>query len=255
VDCGAIPSNLVESELFGHEKGAFTGATARRIGRFELADGGTIFLDEIGELTADTQIKLLRVLQEREFDRVGGQKSTKVNVRVIAATNRDLHHAVNTSSFRADLFYRLNVFPIEVPPLRARTSDIPLLVRSFARKFSKKLGKRIEDVPQRTMNQLATYAWPGNVRELENVIERATILSQGPLLQIDEPLLHSDTATEPATSGTLEEVERAHIIRVLQEAEWVIEGKEGAATRLGLHPNTLRSRMQKLGVKKPGPTA
>ena len=177
----------------------------------------------------------------------------KVDVRVIAATNRDLHHAVKAASFRADLLYRLNVFPIEVPPLRARTSDIPLLVRTFARKFSKKLGKRLEDVPQRTMDQLATYSWPGNVRELENVIERAAILSQGPLLQIDDTPLRSSNSAEPATSGTLEEVERTHIARVLREVEWVIEGKRGAAARLGLHPNTLRSRMQKLGIKKPRP--
>jgi formate hydrogenlyase transcriptional activator len=254
VNCGAIPANLVESELFGHERGAFTGALGKRTGRFELADGGTIFLDEVGDLAADTQIKLLRVLQEREFDRIGSNKPTKVDVRVIAATNRNLHDAVKAGSFRADLLYRLNVFPIEVPPLRARSSDIPLLVRSFVSKLSKKFGKRLEDIPRRTMDRLATYAWPGNVRELENVIERAAILSQGPWLQIDDASLRSSTATESATIGTLEEVERTHIVRVLREVEWVIEGTQGAAAKLGLHPNTLRSRMQKLGIKKPRPT-
>lgn len=254
VNCGAIPANLVESELFGHEKGAFTGALARRIGRFELADGGTIFLDEVGELPPDVQIKLLRVLQEREFDRVGSNQPNKVNVRVIAATNRNLQEMVKAGSFRADLLYRLNVFPIDVPPLRVRSSDIPLLVRSISDKFSKKLDKRFEDIPRRTMDLLTTYAWPGNIRELENVIERAAILSQGPLLQIDEAFFPSSTTTEPATSDTLEEVERTHIIKLLQETEWVIEGKQGAAPKLGLHPNTLRSRMQKLGIKKPRPT-
>jgi formate hydrogenlyase transcriptional activator len=255
VNCGAIPANLVESELFGHEKGAFTGAGTKRIGRFELADGGTIFLDEVGELPVDVQVKLLRVLQEREFDRVGSQKPTKVDVRVIAATNRNLHEAVKAGSFRADLLYRLNVFPVELPPLRARSSDIPLLVRFFANKFSKKFGKRLEDISQHAMDRLCQYSWPGNVRELENVIERAAILSQGSRLQIDETLLRSSPITEPTISGTLEEVERTHMIRVLQEVEWVIEGNGGAARRLGLHPNTLRSRMQKLGIKKPRPTA
>jgi formate hydrogenlyase transcriptional activator len=255
VNCGAIPANLVESELFGHEKGAFTGALQRRIGRFELADGGTIFLDEVGELPQDVQVKLLRVLQEREFDRVGSQKPTKVDVRVIAATNRDLNDAVKAGTFRADLLYRLNVFPLEVPPLRARPSDIPLFVQFFARKFSKRFSKRLEDIPQLAMDRLTTYPWPGNVRELENVIERAAILSQGSLLQIDDRLLRSNAASEPAVSGTLEDVERTHITHVLREVEWVIEGQDGAARRLGLHPNTLRSRMQKLGIKKPRPTA
>lgn len=251
VDCGAISTNLIESELFGHEKGSFTGATTRRIGRFELADGGTIFLDEVGELPMDAQVKLLRVLQEREFERVGSNRMFTTNVRVIAATNRDLWTAVKTGSFRSDLLYRLNVFPIEVPPLRARTSDIPLLIRSFADKFSTKFGKHLHDIPQQTMDRLVTYAWPGNVRELENIIERAAILSQGPLLQIDEGLFQSNMTAEPNASGTLEEVERSYILRVLQVTDWVIEGKQGAASKLGLHPNTLRSRMKKLGLKKP----
>ena len=250
VNCGAIPANLVESELFGHEKGSFTGALAKRIGRFELADGGTIFLDEIGELPLDAQVKLLRVLQEREFERIGSGRSTKVNIRVITATNRDLGLAVESGSFRSDLLYRLNVFPIELPPLRNRASDIPLFVRAFAGRFSKKLGKQLDQIPQNTMDRLMSYAWPGNVRELENVIERAAILSPGPLLQIDDGLFPSNQVPNPAASGTLKDVERAHIIRILQDMNWVIEGKQGAATRLGLHPNTLRSRMQKLGIKK-----
>ena len=251
VNCGAIPANLVESELFGHEKGSFTGALQRRIGRFELADGGTIFLDEVGELPLDAQVKLLRVLQEREFERVGSGRPTRVNVRVIAATNRDLHAAVKAGVFRADLLYRLNVFPIEVPSLSARASDIPLLVHHFVAKFAKRLGKRFDGVSHATMDRLTRYTWPGNIRELENVIERATILAKGPMLQIDDAFLEASPTPPSRSDGTLEEVERAHILRVLQDMNWVIEGKQGAATRLGLHPNTLRSRMQKLGIKKP----
>jgi formate hydrogenlyase transcriptional activator len=250
VNCGAIPTNLVESELFGHEKGAFTGATTRRIGRFELADGGTIFLDEVGDLPTEAQVKILRVLQEHEFERVGGTQLMNSNVRVIAATNRDLNEAVRDGSFRSDLLYRLNVFPLEMPPLRVRPADIPPLVSHFLGKFAKKLGKCFDGVSQATMERLTAYAWPGNVRELENVIERAAILAQGPMVQIDESLLGRHAAIPAVTTYTLEDVERAHILRILQETGWTIEGKQGAAVRLGLHPNTLRSRMQKLGVKK-----
>ena len=220
-----------------------------------MADGGTIFLDEVGELPLDAQVKLLRVLQEREFERVGSGHSTKVNVRVIAATNRDLHAAVKAGSFRADLLYRLNVFPIEVPPLSVRASDIPLLVRHFVTKISTKLSKRIDGVSQSTMDRLTKYSWPGNIRELENVIERATILAKGQVLQIDDVLLHGNSVPLLPVADSLEEVERAHILRLLHDVSWVIEGKQGAAARLGLHPNTLRSRMQKLGIKKPRHTA
>jgi transcriptional regulator with GAF, ATPase, and Fis domain len=254
VNCGAIPANLLESELFGHEKGSFTGALQRRIGRFELAGGGTIFLDEVGELPLDAQVKLLRVLQEREFERVGSSQAIKINVRVIAATNRDLHAAVKAGAFRRDLLYRLNVFPIEVPPLSARVTDVPLLVDRFVAKFSQKLGKRFDGVSHATMDRLMRYAWPGNIRELENVIERATILAKGPVLRIDDAFLQADPAPRILSDGTMEEVERAYVFRVLHEVGWVIEGKQGAAVRLGLHPNTLRSRMQRLGIKKPRPT-
>jgi transcriptional regulator with GAF, ATPase, and Fis domain len=255
VNCGAIPANLVESELFGHEKGSFTGALQRRIGRFELADGGTIFLDEVGELPLDAQVKLLRVLQEREIERIGSVHSTKIDVRIITATNRDLHAAVKAGSFRADLLYRLNVFPIEVPPLSSRPSDIPLLVDRFVTKFSTKMNKKIDGVSESTMDRLMKYAWPGNIRELENVIERATILSKGPTLQIDEVMIQGNSVPLLPVADSLEEVERAHILRILKNVNWVIEGKQGAATKLGLHPNTLRSRMQKLGIKKSSPTS
>jgi formate hydrogenlyase transcriptional activator len=251
VNCGSIPSGLMESELFGHEKGAFTGATQRRIGRFELANGGTIFLDEVTELPSDTQVKLLRVLQEGEFERVGSSQTMKVDVRVIAATNRDLHGAVRSGTFRSDLFYRLNVFPLEVPSLRERREDIPLLVNFFLSKFGKKLGKEIRGVAQRGMESLKQYSWPGNIRELQNVVERAVIVASGPVVQIDESILRSEAAAQEVSVDTLENVERSHIVRALNETNWVIHGKKGAAEILGINPSTLRSRMEKLGIKRP----
>ena len=250
VNCGSIPSGLVESELFGHEKGAFTGATQRRIGRFELANGGTIFLDEVTELPVDTQVKLLRVLQEGEFERVGSSQTIKVDARVIAATNRDLKEAVKNGAFRMDLFYRLNVFPLEVPALKERREDIPLLVNFFLSKFRKKLGKEVRGVSQRSMEGLTKYDWPGNVRELQNVIERAVVLASGPVVHIDESMPRLEAAEPRSTLDTLDNVERNHILRTLSETKWVIHGKKGAAEILGINPSTLRSRMEKLGIKK-----
>jgi formate hydrogenlyase transcriptional activator len=251
VNCGSIPAGLVESELFGHERGAFTGATQRRIGRFELANGGTIFLDEVTELPVDTQVKLLRVLQEGEFERVGSSQTIKVDVRVIAATNRDLNKIVKNGTFRADLFYRLNVFPLQSPPLRERKEDIPLLVSFFLSKFGKKLGKQVRGVSQKSMEALKNYSWPGNVRELQNVVEHAVVVARGPVVQTDESMLRTEDTTEFSAIETLENVERHHIIRALNETNWVIHGKKGAAEILGINPSTLRSRMEKLGIKRP----
>ena len=262
MNCAAISAGLVESELFGHVKGAFTGAIERRVGRFELADGGTIFLDEVGELPLETQVKLLRVLQEQEFEPVGSSKSARVDVRVIAATNRDLEEAVAGGRFRADLFYRLNVFPLRVPPLRERAADIPQLVMFFLGQFSKKFGRRIDSVSEPTMDRLARYAWPGNIRELQNVIERAVVLCPGSVLELDQDLLPvtgpgtaatgaTPAPESPAGLATLEEMERAHILAALEQTGWLIEGPKGAAKILGLHPNTLRSRMDKVAIKRP----
>ena len=261
VNCSAISAGLVESELFGHVKGAFTGALERRIGRFELADRGTIFLDEVGDLSLETQVKLLRVLQEREFEPVGSSRTVRVNVRVIAATNRNLEEAVAAGRFRADLFYRLNVFPLRVPTLRDRRGDVPQLVMFFLTRFAKELGKPVELVSKPTMERLVAYSWPGNVRELQNIIERATVLSSGRVLELGPDLLPTvPVAVEPASgaaeraapaSGTLEEMERRHISGALERSRWVIEGPTGAARSLGLHPNTLRSRMAKLGITRP----
>lgn len=252
VNCAALPAGLIESELFGHERGAFTGALARKLGRFEVADGGTLFLDEIGELPLELQAKLLHVLQEGEFERVGGTQTIRVQVRVIAATNRDLAAAVESGSFRADLFYRLNVFPLVLPPLRERKDDIPLLVQCFLDRSAKKLGKPLQRLSDDSMARALRYAWPGNVRELQNVIERAAILAQGPVVEIEEALEQRLPAADPPPpASTLQEVERAHIMRVLAETHGIIEGPRGAARILGLHPNTLRSRLQKLGIKSP----
>jgi formate hydrogenlyase transcriptional activator len=250
VNCGSIPAGLVESELFGHEKGAFTGATQRRIGRFELANGGTIFLDEVTELPIDTQVKLLRVLQEGEFERVGSSQTIKVDVRVIAATNRDLKEIVKNGTFRSDLFYRLNVFPLAVPALRERKEDMSLLVNFFLSKFGKKLGKEVRGVSQKSMERLLDYDWPGNVRELQNIVERAVVLAGGPVVQIDEPMMRSGEAVQESTLDTLENAERNHILRALKETHWVVHGKKGAAEILGINPSTLRSRMEKLGIKR-----
>ncbi len=252
VNCAALPANLIESELFGHEKGAFTGALSRKIGRFEVADGGTIFLDEIGDLPLELQTKLLRVLQEGEFERLGNPRPITVDVRVIAATNRDLKKAITAGNFREDLFYRLNVFPIALPPLRERKDDIPLLVKYFARKYGQKVGKVIDKIPQKVITALQAYSWPGNVRELQNIIERAAILSHGSTLQLEEMLdVVQATDVQPRSSLTLKEVERNHILKVLEETGWRIEGKHGAAVRLGLNPSTLRSRIERLNIQKP----
>ncbi|NIN73086.1 MAG: PAS domain S-box protein [Gemmatimonadetes bacterium] len=249
VNCAALPAGLIESELFGHEKGAFTGATSRKIGRFELAHGGTIFLDEIGDIPLDLQNKLLRVLQEGEFERLGDSQTRKVDVRVIAATNRELSDAIDEGLFRSDLFYRLNVFPIGVPALRERKKDIPLLVKHLVMKYSVKLGKNIESIPQAAMNALMAYDWPGNVRELENVIERAVILTTGTELELGDWLSGSATAG-PSRIRTLEEVERDHINRVLEATGWRVRGDAGAAAFLGLKPTTLEARMKKLGIER-----
>jgi formate hydrogenlyase transcriptional activator len=248
VNCAAIPAGLIESELFGHERGAFTGAVARKVGRYELADGGTIFLDEIGELPLDLQPKLLRVLQEGEFERVGGTRTFTVDVRVIAATNRDLEAACREERFRPDLFYRLNVFPIVVPPLRERKEDVPALVAHFVRKHTAKLGRRIDRVPAGLMAALTAHAWPGNVRELEHVVERAMIVSDGPELAAPDWLPRSRLPSSPAQVATLVDVERAHILEVLDATGWRVSGTGGAAELLGLRPSTLESRMKKLGI-------
>jgi PAS domain S-box-containing protein len=266
VNCAALPAGLVESELFGHEKGAFSGAIARRLGRFELADGGTIFLDEIGELPPEAQVKLLRVLQEREFDRVGGTAPIRVDVRVIAASNRDLLKAVQEKTFREDLYYRLNVFPVHLLPLRQRREDIPLLVHFLVNKFALRAGKRLDQVSQRTMKQLQEYPWPGNIRELENVLERAVILATGSTLDIAPDLL--SPAPAPSATGlvpdlghaphqvpgqgqpSLDTLERDYILSVLRQTNWVITGARGAAKILGLNPSTLRGRMKKFGLTR-----
>jgi PAS domain S-box-containing protein len=260
VNCAALPMGLVESELFGHERGAFSGAIARHIGRFELAHGGTIFLDEVGDIPPDVQVKLLRVLQEREIERVGGATPIRADVRIIAATNRDLAKSVREGTFREDLFYRLNVFPIARPALRERRADVPLLVRFLVRRISAKIGKPMDGVTQDTMHRLVDYPWPGNVRELENVIERAVILCRGRALEIGAESLPT-TARPPSTAssqplpnaliGNLADVERHHILGALRQCSWVIEGERGAARVLNLHPNTLRSRMKKMGIARP----
>jgi formate hydrogenlyase transcriptional activator len=252
VNCAAIPAGLLESELFGHERGAFTGAIAQKIGRFELAHQGTLLLDEVGDLPLDLQPKLLRVLQEQAFERLGSMRTRRVDVRLVAATNRNLVQRVDAGQFRADLYYRLNVFPITLPPLRQRAEDIPLLVRHFVRTYAQRLHKRIDTIPAAAMEALTHYSWPGNVRELQNVIERAVILSPGPAFRLAPDELPRSRPAEgpPARVGTLEEVEREHILRVLRETHGVIGGPQGAAARLGLRRTTLLYRMEKLGISR-----
>jgi transcriptional regulator with GAF, ATPase, and Fis domain len=247
VNCAALASTLIESELFGREKGAYTGALSKQVGRFEIADGSTIFLDEIGELPPEVQAKLLRVLQTGEFERLGSPKTIQVDVRVIAATNRDLAQAISDGSFREDLYYRLNVFPISVPPLRERREDIPQLVWLFVKEFEKHLGRRVEQISKPDMETLQRYAWPGNVRELRNVIERAMILGSGPDLRIAPPEALDNAALADLK---LDQVEKRHIVAVLDHTGWRIRGAGGAAERLGLKPTTLESRMQKLGIAR-----
>ena len=271
VNCAAIPPDLLESELFGHEKGAFTGALSTRVGRFEYAEGGTLFLDEVGDLPLELQPKLLRVLQEQEFERLGSNRTQRVDVRVVAATNQDLPKLVADRGFRSDLYYRLNVFPITVPALRERPEDVALLVRYFVQKFSRRLNKTVEYVPTQAMDALVHYTWPGNVRELENLIERAVILSPGKELRVPvselKPALPgptADSAVEPVLSElpqfpafagggvtTLEEAERQHILRALRQTEWRIAGAHGAAALLGMKRTTLQARMRKLGIRRP----
>jgi transcriptional regulator with GAF, ATPase, and Fis domain len=255
VNCAALPAALIESELFGHEKGAFTGASQAKAGRFELADQGTLFLDEIGDLELALQTKLLRVLDDGEIHRLGSTLARKVDVRIIAATNRDLRRDVRDGRFRSDLYYRLSVFPIEVAPLRDRREDIPLLVWHFIQSRQQALGRLIRKIPKTTMAALQAYDWPGNVRELQNVIERAMILSDGPILRIEDVLTSErpggDGDEPPRPDESLHDTERAHIVRVLERCRWTIEGRGQAAERLGLNPSTLRNRMRKLGIRRP----
>jgi formate hydrogenlyase transcriptional activator len=262
LNCAAIPTGLLESELFGHEKGAFTGAIAQRIGRFEVANGGTIFLDEIGEIPLELQTKLLRVLQEREFERLGSSRTLRTDARLIAATNRDLEAMVSEQKFRSDLFFRLNVFPLRVPPLRERDGDIPLLVRHFSQHFSKRMNKTIETIPSATMDALCRYTWPGNIRELQNVIERAVIISRGPALNVDVADLKfskagssvekpaSPKSTSGALHDALEQAERQQILEALEQCNWVVAGPKGAAAHLGMKRSTLQQRIRKLGIAR-----
>jgi formate hydrogenlyase transcriptional activator len=252
LNCAAIPTGLLESELFGHERGAFTGAIAQRIGRFELANRGTVFLDEVGEIPLELQTKLLRVLQEREFERLGSSRTMKTDARLIAATNRDLATMVGEQRFRADLYYRLNVFPVRVPTLRERPEDIPVLVRHFVQQFAKRMNRTIETIPSETMDALVRYRWPGNIREMQNLIERAVILSSGRLLRVPLEDVQADRTgnRDALVHRSLADAERAHILAVLKETRCVLSGPHGAATRLGLNRSTLQFRMKKLGISR-----
>jgi formate hydrogenlyase transcriptional activator len=248
LNCAAIPTGLLESELFGHEKGAFTGAISHHVGRFELAHGGTLFLDEIGDIPSELQPKLLRVLQEQEFERLGSTRTTHVNVRIVAATNRDLAQMTRAKQFREDLYFRLNVFPIHLPPLRERTGDIPLLVRHYVDKYSQRMNKRVETIPPEALAALSSYTWPGNIRELQNFIERSVILTSGSVLRVPAKELQLVPPAAASIGGTLEEIEREHILQVLRDTHGVIGGRFGAAVKLGIKRTTLLSRMQKFGI-------
>jgi transcriptional regulator with GAF, ATPase, and Fis domain len=251
VNCASLPPTLIESELFGREKGAYTGAMTKMIGRFEIADGSTLFLDEIGELPLELQSKLLRVLEEGSFERLGSTKTQHVNVRIIVATNRDIEHEVKNGKFRKDLFYRLNVFPIMIPPLRERPEDIPFLAWAFVSELQKKMGKEIETISKKSMEELQSYSWPGNVRELRNVIEQAMILSKGKILV---PRLPKPRSLETDATQNLQDMERRHIVAVLEQAGWRVGGRGGAAEVLGLKRTTLRAKMEKLGIKRSNKT-
>jgi transcriptional regulator with GAF, ATPase, and Fis domain len=251
LNCAAIPFDLLESELFGHERGAFTGAVAQKIGRFEMADTGTLFLDEVGDIPLALQSKLLRVLQEQEFERLGSGRTHRVDVRLIAATHRDLEQMVKRNEFRSDLYYRLNVFPVQLPPLRERRDDIPTLVAHFVEICSRRIGKNIGRIPEEIMSALCAYAWPGNIRELQNLIERAVILSDDGVLPNPLPPIVRENATLVPTSTTLTDVNRALIVEALEAAGWMIGGPEGAATKLGLKRTTLVYKMKKLGISRP----
>ena len=251
LNCAAIPTGLLESELFGHERGAFTGAIAQKVGRFELAHGGTIFLDEVGEIPLELQSKLLRVLQEQEFERLGSTRTIRVDIRLVAATNRDLAKLAEEGRFRNDLYYRLNVFPLTLPPLRERRQDIPMLVRYFAQHYAARMKKSIESIPAPTLEALSRYHWPGNIRELENLVERAVILTQGTQLHVPLQELRLVEPERAAASQTLQDAERQQILRVLRETKWTIGGPDGAAARLGLKRTTLTSKLKKLGLSRP----
>jgi formate hydrogenlyase transcriptional activator len=250
LNCAAIPQALLESELFGHERGAFTGAIAQKVGRFELADKGTLFLDEVGDIPLELQPKLLRVLQEQEFERLGGTRTHQVDVRLVAATNRDLSDMVKRSKFRSDLYYRLNVFPISLPPLRERREDIPALASHFVEIYSRRMGKQIDELSLETMSALISHQWPGNIRELQNFIERSVILSVGPVLSPPLAQLKDSSAAASMGAVTLEEAERDHILKTLEHTKWVVAGPNGAAARLGVKRSTLYFRMQKLGISR-----
>jgi formate hydrogenlyase transcriptional activator len=249
LNCAAIPAGLIESELFGHERGAFTGALTQRVGRFEMANGGTLFLDEIGDLALDLQVKLLRVLQEQEFERLGSTRTIRVNVRLVAATNRDLLEMVDNKEFRADLFYRLSVFPVSLPPLRDRAEDIPVLARHFLAKYVQRMNKLVTDIPAQTMEAMLAYDWPGNIRELQNFIERGVIVSPGNVFQPPFMPSRRQNSNVSVITKTLEDATRDHVLQTLEETRWVVGGRHGAAARLGVARTTLLSKMRRLGIE------